>query len=44
VIGTGVGPATVVTIDGKKELRYSVKPPVEPIAKAPVTFQEELSW
>jgi hypothetical protein len=40
VLGAGVGPATVVTIDGKKELRYSVKPP----AQAPVSFQEELSW
>jgi hypothetical protein len=40
VLGSGVGPATVVTIDGKKELRYSVKP----AAQAPVTFQEELSW
>ena len=40
VLGAGVGPGKVVTIDGKKELRYSVKLPGE----APVTFQEELSW
>lgn len=44
VLGEGVGPGTVVTIDGKKELRYSVKPPVETATAARVTFQEELSW
>ena len=44
VLGEGVGPGTVVTIDGKKELRYSVTPPVETATAARVTFQEELSW
>ena len=44
VLGAGVGPGKVATIDGKKELRYSVKPPVETATAARVTFQEELSW
>jgi hypothetical protein len=44
VLGLGVGPGKVVTIDGKKELRYSLKTPVETAGEARVTFQEELSW